>query len=196
MPRITAQNIEEHIRLQTGRILDAASALFSANGYRGTDMGDIAKSMGLARNSLYRYYSSKDHILAAVMRRDMEPFIAQIRELETRFTNPADRIDAWLDLQMVLATGPCQAAIKMLGDMGEVSGELRKDIGLLHEPPRAVLESAVAELLEGTGRNASIVSTMISGMMQHAGALAMEADRVESVARELKKSVRNILNHS
>ena len=101
-----------------------------------------------------------------------------------------------LDLQMVLATGPCQAAIKMLGDMGEVSGELRKDIGLLHEPPRAVLESAVAELLEGTGRNASIVSTMISGMMQHAGALAMEADRVESVARELKKSVRNILNHS
>jgi AcrR family transcriptional regulator len=82
VPKISAANIEEHIRVQDGRILDAARALFSANGYRGTDMGDIAKAMGLARNSLYRYYSNKDHILVAVMQRDMIPYVARNRALE------------------------------------------------------------------------------------------------------------------
>jgi len=193
MPRIAAQNIEEHIRLQTTRILDAARDLFSANGYRGTDMSDIARSMGLARNSLYRYYPSKDHILVAVIQRDMEPYIAQIHELGAQTDDPAERIDAWPDLQIELATGPCHAAMKMLGDMGEVSGELREDIGTLHEPAHAVLESSVAELLGGSGRDPKVLSVMIVGMVQHAGALAMGTKNATSVATELKKSVRKIL---
>ena len=194
MPRIAAANIEEHIRLQTTRILDATSALLSAKGYRGTDMGDIAKSMGLARNSLYRYYPSKDHILVAVLQRDMAPFVEQIRDLEDQISDPANRINAWLDLQIELATGPCHAAIRMLGDMGELSGDLRKEIGILHELPRAVLESSVEELLKGTARDARLVSAMITGMVQQAGSLAMKRDNAADVARELKLSVGKLLD--
>jgi AcrR family transcriptional regulator len=194
VPKISAANIEEHIRLQTVRILDATSALFSAKGYRGTDMGDIAKSMGLARNSLYRYYPSKDHILVAVLQRDMAPFVVQIRDLEDRISDPAERINAWLDLQIELATGPCHTAIRMLGDMGELSGELRKEIGMLHELPRAVLESSVEELLKGTARDARLVSAMITGMVQQAGSLAMQNDNAADVARELKMSVGKLLD--
>jgi AcrR family transcriptional regulator len=193
MPKIAAQSIEEHIRLQTSRILDAARTLFSASGYRETDMSDIAKSMGLARNSLYRYYPSKDHILVAVIQRDMEPYIAQIRELGAQTDVPAERIDAWLDLQIELATGPCHAAMKMLGDMGEVSGELREEIGVLHQPAHTVLESSVAELLSGSARDPKVLSAMIVGMVQHAGALAMDGADPASVVDELKKSVRRIL---
>jgi AcrR family transcriptional regulator len=193
MPRIAAQNIEEHIRLQTSRILDAARNLFRTNGYRGTDMSDIARTMGLARNSLYRYYPSKDHILVAVIQRDMEPYVAQIHELGAQTEDPAKRIDEWLDLQMELATGPCHTAMKMLGDMGEISGELREDIGTLHEPAHVVLESSVAELLRGSGRDPKVLSTMIVGMVQHAGALAMNTKDATSVAAELKQSVRKIL---
>jgi AcrR family transcriptional regulator len=193
MPRIAAQNIEEHIRLQTTRILDAARDLFSANGYRGTDMSDIARSMGLARNSLYRYYPSKDHILVAVIQRDMGPYIAQTHELGTRTENAAQRIDAWLDLQIELATGPCHAAMRMLGDIGEISGELREEIGALHEPANVVLESSVAELVGGSGRDPKVLSAMIVGMVQHAGAVAMNTKDTASVAEELKQSVRRIL---
>jgi AcrR family transcriptional regulator len=194
MPRIAAQNIEEHIRLQTSRILDAARNLFSANGYRGTDMSDIARSMGLARNSLYRYYPSKDHILVAVIQRDMGPYIAQIHELGAQIENPAERIDAWLDLQVELATGPCQAAMRMLGDMGEVPGELREEIGVLHEPANAILASSVAELLGGSDRDPKVLSAMIVGMVQHAGAVAMDGADPASVAGELKQSVRKLLD--
>jgi AcrR family transcriptional regulator len=192
MPRIAASNIEEHIRLQTERILDAASTLFSDTGYRCTDMGDIAKSMGLARNSLYRYYASKDHILVAVMKRDMAPIAGRIAELEERFTDPAERIDAWLELQIELATGPCHAMIKMLGDVGDASDELRAEIHTLHEPPNAVLESTIAELLEGTDRDAKLIGAMIVGMVQGAAALAMQKGNAVQVISEMKKSVRKI----
>lgn len=194
MPRISAANIEEHIRVQDGRILDAARALFSANGYRGTDMGDIAKAMGLARNSLYRYYSNKDHILVAVMQRDMIPYVARNRALEDEIADPRERIDAWLDLQIELATGPCHASIKMLGDMREASPELRQQMGAVHEPPGEVLNAAVAQLMTGSGRDVRAICAMISGMVQAAGALAMESNRARSITRELKHSVGKILD--
>jgi AcrR family transcriptional regulator len=193
MPKIAAANIEEHVRQQTGRILDAALELFSQHGYRGTDMGDIAQAMGLARNSLYRYYSNKDHILVAVMQRDMVPYVERIDALEQSHPEPSARLDAWLDLQMELATGPCHATIKMLGDMRESSKELRREIGALHEPARRVLKGAVANLLKGSGRDPQLVSAMIAQMVQAAGTLAMDSDDVDGVARELKRSVRSVL---
>lgn len=193
MPKISAANIEEHVRVQNGRILDAASKLFSANGYRGTDMGDIARAMGLARNSLYRYYSNKDHILVAVMQRDMIPYVERIRALEDDIQDPRERIDAWLDLQIELATGPCHASIKMLGDMREASPELRQEMGAVHAPAGEVLNAAVVQLMTGSDRDVRAISAMISGMVQAAGALAMDSNRTHSVARELKNSVGKIL---
>lgn len=194
MPKISAASIEEHIRVQNGRILDAASELFGAKGYRGTDMGDIAKTMGLARNSLYRYYSSKDHILVAVLQRDMIPYVDRIRALEKSISNPRERIDAWLDLQIELATGPCHAMMKMLGDMRDASQELRQEIGALHEPPDDVLNAAVTEFMKNTQRDVPAICVMIAGMVQSAGGLAMERNRATSVARELKNSVGKILD--
>lgn len=79
MPRIEAANIEEHVRRQTGRIRSAATQLFRDLGYRGTDMEDIAQAVGLARNSLYRYYPNKDHILLACVLRDMVPFVEELK---------------------------------------------------------------------------------------------------------------------
>lgn len=194
MPKITAANIEEHLRVQNGRILDAARVLFSAKGYRGTDMGDIAKAMGLARNSLYRYYSNKDHILAAVLQRDMVPYVEQISALENDIEDPRERINTWLDLQIELATGPCHATISMLGDMQEASRELRQEMGALHEPMAQVLNTAVAAILQGTGRDVRAICAMVFGMVQSAGALAMEKSDTSSIAFELKNSVGRILD--
>ncbi len=81
MPRIAAASIDEHVRIQNERIRVAARQLFSRQGFTATDMGQIASAMGLARNSLYRYYSNKDHILLACIREDMEPHLQQLESL-------------------------------------------------------------------------------------------------------------------
>jgi len=193
MPKIAAANIEEHIRNQEKRILDAARDLFTTRGYRDTDMSDIAESMGLARNSLYRYYSSKDHILVAVVRRDMAPFFDQLVELEKLFADPAERIDAWIGLQIELATGPCHAMSRMIGDIPLSSRELRKEMSALHEPPVSVLQKAVEQVLEGSGRNAKLVTAMISSMVLSAAGIAMGMEDSDSSVEELRHSVSRIL---
>jgi len=193
MPRIAAENIEEHIRRQTERILDASAELFTQNGYRATDLGKIATSAGLARNSLYRYFASKDHILVGVLQREMAQFIDQTAALAETYPDPAERIDAWLDLQMELAMGPCHAMIRMLGDMNDASDDLRQEIRSLHVPPRKALERAVSELLADRDRDPQVVSTMIASMVLSAGGFAMGATDAEAVVGELKTSVRRIL---
>ena len=169
MPKIEAANIEEHVRIQTDRILNAAGDLFRDRGYRGTDMGDIARSIGLARNSLYRYYASKDHILLACMQREMTPFVERLTALERDHDDAVERIDAWLDLQMDMATGPCQTMINLIGNVDDASPELRSEIGAVHEPPRRVLAGAVREVLADSGRDVELVTGMITSMVQSAG---------------------------
>lgn len=44
------------------RILDAALELFAQNGYAGTNMRDLAQSVGLTKSALYKHYQSKEDI--------------------------------------------------------------------------------------------------------------------------------------
>ena len=193
MPRIAAENIEQHVRRQEERLLDVASELFARDGYRNTDLGAIAKSMGLARNSLYRYFPSKDHILVAVVQREMTPYVDRSNSLVEEYPDPAARLDAWIELQMEVATGPCHSMIGMLGDAKQLSDELRAQISTLHQAPREALEAIVTELLAGSDRDARVVSAMIASMVESAAGVAMWSGNVDPVERELKKSVRCVL---
>jgi AcrR family transcriptional regulator len=194
VPRIAAANIEAHIRNQEKRILNAARDLFTSSGYRATDIADIARSMGLARNSLYRYYSSKDHILVAVVQREMAPFFEQLDEIEKEITDPIKRINAWIELQVEIAAGPCDAMMGMLGEIPPDAYELRKEISALHEPPTRVLRVAVEEVIEGSGRDARLITAMISSMVRSAACIAMETELSDAHISELRHSVSSILS--
>ena len=149
--------------------------------------------MGLSRNSLYRYYSSKDHILVAVVQRDMAPFFAQLAELEICIADPVERINAWIGLQMEIAAGPCDAMIRMLGDIPPTASELRKEISAMHEPLTRVLLNAVNQLLEGSGRDSRLVTAMIASMVQSAAGIAIQAERDDVCVAELRLSVGRVL---
>lgn len=51
------------------RILDAALESFAENGYKGTNLRDLAASLGLSKSALYRHYESKEDIWNAVIDR-------------------------------------------------------------------------------------------------------------------------------
>lgn len=50
------------------QILAAAFEAFSRYGLQKTTMGDIAKSAGVSRQTLYNIYENKETVLAAVVR--------------------------------------------------------------------------------------------------------------------------------
>ena len=57
------------------KILDAALVSFAENGYKGTNLRDLAAGMGLSKSALYKHYQSKDAIQNAVIDR-MEAYYA------------------------------------------------------------------------------------------------------------------------
>lgn len=193
MPRIEAATIEEHVRMQNERVLEAASALFRKQGFHGTDMADIASAVGLARNSLYRYYPNKEHILVACVQRDMGPFLKRIEGLEQAHPEPRARIDAWIDMSIDIATSPAHATLELISEVQESSPELRQQIMLLHQSPNAVLERAVATVLGRQRRDPALVTAMVAGMVQSGAGQAIRRASQVAVKRELKSAVARLL---
>src|SRR5437588_1656038 len=74
------------------RILTAARRLFDRKGYAGTAMEDVAERAGLAVGTVYNYFSSKDALLLAIVRRETD----QLTRIGERILDdpPADPIEA------------------------------------------------------------------------------------------------------
>jgi AcrR family transcriptional regulator len=193
MPRIEAHSIEAHVEAQNQKILDAAMGLFEERGYAGTDLRQIAESVGLARNSLYRYYPGKDHILLACLRRDMEPTLERLNALEREYSDARERIDAWLEVQMDIAATSCHGAIRVVENLKDLTPEFRAEVHKLHEPAASVLNAAVGELLADGDRDASLVASMINSVLTAAASKMMEEGGREAVMAELRRSVHGLL---
>ena len=65
------------------KILDAALVSFAENGYKGTNLRDLAAGLGLSKSALYRHYESKEDIWNAVLDR-MEAYYV------SRFGSPEE----------------------------------------------------------------------------------------------------------
>jgi AcrR family transcriptional regulator len=69
-----------------GRILDAAERCMARYGLR-VSMRDVAAEAGLSRGSVYRYYRDRDALVAAVLERTADRFVAAAaRDVDTRCT--------------------------------------------------------------------------------------------------------------
>ena len=54
------------------QILDVASEWFLAHGYAGTSISAMARESGISKESIYRYFSSKEALLEAVIEKELE----------------------------------------------------------------------------------------------------------------------------
>lgn len=58
------------------RILDVALVMFAENGYKGTNLRELAARLGLSKSALYKHYNSKEDIWNSVLDR-MEAYYAE-----------------------------------------------------------------------------------------------------------------------
>jgi len=68
------------------RILDAAERCFSRTGFHKATMQDVAAECGMSPGNLYRYFASKDDVVAGMAERDRARFMHDIE----RLTNARD----------------------------------------------------------------------------------------------------------
>lgn len=57
---------QEHLDARRRQILVGASRCFARNGFHGTSMQDVLKEVGLSAGAVYRYFTGKDDLIAAI----------------------------------------------------------------------------------------------------------------------------------
>ncbi len=194
MPRIEAASIDEHVRRQTARITASAKRMFARQGFRRTDMADIAAEVGLARNSLYRYFPNKDYILLACIEEDMAPHLAWLETLTESFPDAHERVLAWVNAQFDLATGPSHVTMEFMAEVDRGSVDLARRIAELHMAPNRALQQALAEFPERAD-HAGLHAAMIGNMVLAATREAQGKSDTEMtvIKRELTRVVASLL---
>jgi len=80
------------------RILATASALFYRLGVRAVGVDLVVAQAGVAKTSLYRYFRTKDDLIAAFLRREDEDFWGHWNRVAERHTgDPLAELEAHLD---------------------------------------------------------------------------------------------------
>jgi len=74
------------------RVLDAASTLAADGGYDAVQMRDVAQEAGVALGTIYRYFASKDHLLAACQVEFARTIQLRVAEHPGRGDTTADRV--------------------------------------------------------------------------------------------------------
>ena len=115
-------------------LIDAATGVFIAQGYRRTQMGDIAKAMGLAKGTVYLYVESKDALFDIVLRSADAPRpIALPASLPVR-TPTRGRTLQWVKHRLAEqpASSTLRAALRRHGGAWDTT-ELTRILGELFE---------------------------------------------------------------
>ena len=145
MPKISAQTVAEHVQQQHAAVIESASRLFAQRGVSQVSLADIAADVGLARNSLYRYFPDKSHLLAAWFRSELEPLQARSQDIVTQPVPVKERLVAWISLQLeYLAAPEHRAILQAVAELATLDEDLRGEIAEGHR----LLYGGLSELVQ------------------------------------------------
>ena len=74
MPRVS----QAHLDARRQQIIDAARARFAAHGFAHTSMTDLVEASGLSIGAIYRYFTGKNEIIAAICDQASQAFPAEL----------------------------------------------------------------------------------------------------------------------
>src|SRR5688572_11569869 len=63
-------------------VLDVATEYFLQHGYRGASINAMARSSGISKESIYRYFSSKQQLFEAVIGRELIEYRRSLHHLD------------------------------------------------------------------------------------------------------------------
>src|SRR5215207_8690588 len=80
------QNLSDRLAaLRRDHILDAATRVFAAKGFRGATIRDVARQAGVADGTIYNYFDNKDALLFGLLDR-----LNETEQRQQHFTPPSN----------------------------------------------------------------------------------------------------------
>lgn len=166
MPRISGESLDAHVAQQERAVFDAAIRLFVERGYASVSIGDIAAAVGLARNSLYRYFPDKAAILLRWFHAEVPIQAARSAEILNGAGPLTDRLACWADTQIDYALEDEHALFESLAQASaSLPAEARAELMASHEQLVAPLRAALAECGLEAGRLDATIDLLWSAVM-------------------------------
>jgi len=184
MPKISAPTVREHHAAQRDLILNAVGEIVAERGPNQLELAQVARRVGLARTSLYRYGRDRDDLVAAWLDREFGPVFRQAMLALEGHGDPYQRLLNWLDVQVAFAQLPRHAAAgRILAELTSLPATVRSTLDVQHDRMQSVLTRTVAEAMDHQpDRDPQLVASLLSavtnaaigGVQSHGGARARE----------------------
>ncbi|MER6582461.1 helix-turn-helix domain-containing protein [Nonomuraea sp. NPDC001023] len=143
MPRISAATVADHRASQHAALLAAAMEVLAAEGPAGLTPAAVGARVGLARSSVYRYFSSTADILAQLVE-DAIPRWADRLVTATRDGGLEERVRAFGAVSLAFVTSPDHALLRAVA-AADLPAECRHRLDQLHETMIEPLRGLLAE---------------------------------------------------
>jgi AcrR family transcriptional regulator len=143
VPKINAPTVREHRSRMEAALVDAAEDILREG--RGLTVGAVARRVGIARSSVYKYVESVDDLIEAVVARDFPRWLAAVRrEVDAAPTAP-ERILAYARANIAEGSGRDHHWRVGLA-RASLSQEALGRLMALHGELEAVLGEAIGEM--------------------------------------------------
>jgi TetR/AcrR family fatty acid metabolism transcriptional regulator len=86
---------------RNAEILEAARKVFAKNGFSGTSVEAIAQEAGIAKGTLYLYYSSKQEIYWASLKNGLVALCSELRQQVEAARTVEDKIRAFVETKLL-----------------------------------------------------------------------------------------------
>lgn len=127
-------------------ILGTAKELFLENGYKNTNMSDIAAKAGINRTTLHYYYNTKEKMFQAVFSQILEYFIPAIKTILNTETDLFVIIDKLIDEYFKLLLANPSLPSFILGEINRDRDQLISSVITLGIPDYMdIIEEILAE---------------------------------------------------
>ena len=145
MPRISAATVVEHRARQRAALLHAAEELLISEGYDGFTFAAVAKRAGLARSSVYEYFTSVDDLVAALVEEVLPRWLTRLAEQMGRARTPRTRLIAYVRAQLEMVVDGIHQLAVVLGRV-PLSSEARARIAAVHARFAPNVDKVLADL--------------------------------------------------
>lgn len=170
MPKIQAPTVAEHHVRQRRAILDAARALLAEPGRTaGPSLREVAASAGLARPSVYQYFSSRDALFEAVVAELFPAWAAQVQQRMDQASTPQAKVWAYVESNLDQISAGEHAVIRGLAASAPMA--LRNTSTDLHAQLRTPLHQA---LLDGGEPDPDAMADLVHAVVMRASAMIEE----------------------
>lgn len=191
MPRISAATVAEHRENQRRLLLDTAHDMLHEGG-NAPSLSELAKRSGLARSSVYHYFSSREDLLNELVHDVFPKWTERITQAMAAEAQPQDRILAYAVANARLvdegahAVGSALAAITPGDKLDEQAAQMHRAV---QEPLIATLRELNVQDPEGMCELINSVVHTATGFLDSGRSIADVETHLRTMLEPLARSL-------